>query len=213
MIDREGGIVSINRSMLAVVSGNGLLQIESGRLASTRAQYLRNAIDRMFSEGVAEYSMRLEDPLRGKAISLLFIHAKDAANVTVLAAANLVKRCPKTHSAVSLVLAAEARVTQQLALGLTVEEAAQELGIKLSTVRTHVQRVFGKVGVSRQPDLLRAISRVRYGWNRMRRAMNCRWALLTARCCTRAPAIGYRWGARVASHTWKWATPTGCPCS
>lgn len=158
MIDREGGIVSINRSMLAVVSGNGLLRIESGRLASTRAQYLRNAIDRMFSEGVAEYSMRLEDPLRGKAISLLFIHAKDAANVTVLAASQSSQALSENAlSGFFGLTAAEARVTQQLALGLTVEEAAQELGIKLSTVRTHVQRVFGKVGVSRQPDLLRAI--------------------------------------------------------
>jgi pimeloyl-ACP methyl ester carboxylesterase/DNA-binding CsgD family transcriptional regulator len=158
MIDREGGIVSINRSMLAVVSGNGLLRIESGRLASKPAQYLRGAIDRVFSDCAAEYSTRIDDPLRGKAMSLLFIHAKEAAHATVLAASQSSQALSENAlSGFFGLTAAEARVTQQLALGLTVEEAAQELGIKLSTVRTHVQRVFGKVGVSRQPDLLRAI--------------------------------------------------------
>jgi pimeloyl-ACP methyl ester carboxylesterase/DNA-binding CsgD family transcriptional regulator len=158
MIDREGGIVSINRSMLSVVSGNGLLRIESGRLASMPAQYLRNAIERMFAQGIAEYSMRLDDPIHGKSISLLFIHAKDAAYVTVLAASQSSQALSENAlSGFFGLTAAEARVTQQLALGLTVEEAGRELGIKLSTVRTHVQRVFGKVGVSRQPDLLRAI--------------------------------------------------------
>lgn len=158
MIDREGAIVSINRSMSAVVSGNGLLRIESGRLASTPAQYLRSAIDHVFSDGIEEYSMRIDDPLRGKAISLLFIHAKNAAHATVLAASQSSQALSENAlSGFFGLTAAEARVTQQLALGLTVEEAAQELGIKLSTVRTHVQRVFGKVGVRRQPDLLRAI--------------------------------------------------------
>jgi pimeloyl-ACP methyl ester carboxylesterase/DNA-binding CsgD family transcriptional regulator len=158
MIDREGGIVSINRSMSAVVGGNGLLRIESGRLASTPARYLRSAIDHVFSDGIEEYSMRIDDPLHGKAISLLFIHAKDAAHATVLAASQSSQALSENAlSGFFGLTAAEARVTQQLALGLTVEEAAQELGIKLSTVRTHVQRVFGKVGVRRQPDLLRAI--------------------------------------------------------
>jgi pimeloyl-ACP methyl ester carboxylesterase/DNA-binding CsgD family transcriptional regulator/PAS domain-containing protein len=158
MVDREGGIVSINRSMLAVAGGNGLLRIESGRLASAPAQYFRTAIDRVFSDGVEEYSMRIDDPLRGKAISLLFIHAKEAAHATVLAASQSSQALSENAlSGFFGLTAAEARVTQQLALGLTVEEAAQELGVKLSTVRTHVQRVFGKVGVSRQPDLLRAI--------------------------------------------------------
>lgn len=158
MIDREGGIVSINRSMSAVVSGNGLLRIESGRLASTPAQSLRSAIDHVFSGGIEEYSMRIDDSVHGKAISLLFIHAKDTAHVTVLAASQSSQALSENAlSGFFGLTAAEARVTQQLALGLTVEEAAQELGIKLSTVRTHVQRVFGKVGVRRQPDLLRAI--------------------------------------------------------
>ena len=158
MIDQEGGIVSINRSMSAVVSGNGLLRIESGRLASTPAQYLRSAIDHVFSDGIEEYSVRIDDPLHGKAISLLFIHAKNAPHATVLAASQSSQALSENAlSGFFGLTAAEARVTQQLALGLTVEEAAQELGIKLSTVRTHVQRVFGKVGVRRQPDLLRAI--------------------------------------------------------
>jgi pimeloyl-ACP methyl ester carboxylesterase/DNA-binding CsgD family transcriptional regulator len=168
LIDREGGIVSINRSMLSVVSGKGLLRMEAGRLSSTPAHYLRDAIDRVFSGSAGDYSVRIEDGSGGKSISLLIIHRKGAANAAVLVAS----QCSQALSEKGLgdffgLTAAESRVTQQLALGLTVEEAAQQLGIKLSTARTHVQRVFGKVGVGRQPDLLRAIfsSPLWLGWD------------------------------------------------
>jgi pimeloyl-ACP methyl ester carboxylesterase/DNA-binding CsgD family transcriptional regulator len=158
MIDREGGIVNINRAMLAVVSGKGLLRIEAGRLSSMPSHCLRDAIDRVFTNGIGEYSMRIEDGVRGKSISLLIARAKGAASATVLAASQTSQALSEKGLGEFFGLtAAESRITQQLALGLTVEEAAQQLGVKLSTARTHVQRVFGKVGVSRQPDLLRAI--------------------------------------------------------
>jgi len=157
-IDRNGAIVNINRSMLAVISGKGPLRMEAGRLSSSPSHYLLDAIERVFSNSVGDYSMRIQDSARGRSISLLIIHTKGAVNATVLAASQSSQALSeKGLSEFFGLTAAESRVTQQLAMGLTVEEAAQQLGIKLSTVRTHVQRVFSKVGVTRQPDLLRAI--------------------------------------------------------
>jgi DNA-binding CsgD family transcriptional regulator len=158
IIDQEGGVVSINRSMLSAVSGRGLVRLEANRLASTPSQTLREGIRRIFVDGVGEQSLRFEDPARGKSLSLLLLRRKGSVHATVLAASQSTQALSeKGLSEFFGLTAAESRITQQLALGRTVEEAAAELGIKMSTARTHVQRIFGKVGVSRQPDLLRAI--------------------------------------------------------
>ncbi len=51
--------------------------------------------------------------------------------------------------------AGEARVFDLIAEGLTPAEAAERLGIGVSTVRTHLLRIFDKTGVRRQADLVR----------------------------------------------------------
>jgi DNA-binding CsgD family transcriptional regulator len=49
---------------------------------------------------------------------------------------------------------AELRVLLTLAPGLAVKEAARLLGLGEPTVRTHLQRIYMKTGVSRQPELV-----------------------------------------------------------
>lgn len=51
--------------------------------------------------------------------------------------------------------ASEVGVFDLIAQGLTPAEAAQSLGIGVSTVRTHLLRIFAKTGVRRQVDLVR----------------------------------------------------------
>jgi DNA-binding CsgD family transcriptional regulator len=48
---------------------------------------------------------------------------------------------------------AQARLALFLAEGGTVNEYAQFMGIKTSTVRTHLKSIFAKTGVSRQTEL------------------------------------------------------------
>jgi len=48
---------------------------------------------------------------------------------------------------------AEARVALQIAEGLTAIEVASSLGMSHGTVRTHLKRVFSKVGVTNQTRL------------------------------------------------------------
>lgn len=51
----------------------------------------------------------------------------------------------------------EREVIDQLRAGRTAKEAARELGIELSTVRTHQYRAFRRMGIRTQKDLLRAL--------------------------------------------------------
>jgi DNA-binding CsgD family transcriptional regulator len=53
---------------------------------------------------------------------------------------------------------AEARVAVQLAAGKTAQQIAEESFVALSTIRTQVQTLFQKTGVTRQVDLIRLLS-------------------------------------------------------
>lgn len=52
---------------------------------------------------------------------------------------------------------AELKVLLALAPGLGAKDAARELGLREPTIRTHLQRVYAKTGVSRQSELVRLL--------------------------------------------------------
>jgi len=52
---------------------------------------------------------------------------------------------------------AEAKLALALAEGQRIEEAAEVLGITLSSARTYLKRIFGKTGVTRQAELVRLV--------------------------------------------------------
>jgi DNA-binding CsgD family transcriptional regulator len=52
---------------------------------------------------------------------------------------------------------AEARLASFLANGVSVEDAAAQLGVTRNTVRTQLQAVFAKTRTNRQGDLIRLI--------------------------------------------------------
>ena len=56
--------------------------------------------------------------------------------------------------------AAEIRVCEHLTRGRTPNEVAEDLGVSLSTVKTHMARIFSKMDVSRQADLVALIHRI-----------------------------------------------------
>jgi DNA-binding CsgD family transcriptional regulator/PAS domain-containing protein len=55
---------------------------------------------------------------------------------------------------------AETRMLEQLAHGMTLDEATEALGISRSTAKTHLVHIFSKMGVSRQADLIALIGRL-----------------------------------------------------
>ncbi|MBR0667661.1 helix-turn-helix transcriptional regulator [Roseomonas hellenica] len=55
---------------------------------------------------------------------------------------------------------AEARVAAEIALGDGEREAARRLGIGLNSLKTHRQRIFLKIGVTRRSELVRLLARL-----------------------------------------------------
>jgi DNA-binding CsgD family transcriptional regulator len=62
----------------------------------------------------------------------------------------------------------EARVTARLAGGLCVRDIAGALGIRVSTVRTHLKSAYAKTGARGQPDLIRLVLTSEVGRDRDR---------------------------------------------
>jgi len=54
----------------------------------------------------------------------------------------------------------EAAVADRLAQGKTVEQLAEELGMRYETARTHLRRIFSKTGTSRQGELIAILARI-----------------------------------------------------
>lgn len=52
---------------------------------------------------------------------------------------------------------AEARLAARLVAGDTVQAAGRALGIRITTARTHLSRIFLKTGTTRQPELMRVL--------------------------------------------------------
>jgi len=51
----------------------------------------------------------------------------------------------------------EAKLTQKLAEGMSLDQAADLVGISLSSARTYLKTVFSKIGVNRQPQLMKIV--------------------------------------------------------
>jgi pimeloyl-ACP methyl ester carboxylesterase/DNA-binding CsgD family transcriptional regulator len=158
IVDRYGSLISMNRALLSVIQGGRRLRLEAGRLVSVPSGPLEQAIERILSGDESEVSVRLDGDGGSGPLSLRVGRQRGTKYAIVMAAS----RAMNALSASSLctffgLTPAEARFAQNIALGLTVEEASDALRVKLSTGRTHMRSIMSKVGVRRQPDLLRAI--------------------------------------------------------
>lgn len=57
---------------------------------------------------------------------------------------------------------AEAEVGGLLGAGLSPHEVAERLNIKIATVRAHLKRIFQKLGIRRQTDLVQLVTRISF---------------------------------------------------
>ena len=179
IVDGHGRAISMNRAMLSLAQAGSGLCLQAGHLASEPADALGTAITRVLNRQQDHACVRLEPrhataPLpesaanetqtraeAPKGLSLWvsrFGQAAGEGRAMVLAASPGSRALSEDGLCAFFALSpAEARLTQQLALGHSIEDAAKALGVSHNTAKTQLKKVFSKVGVKRQPELLQAI--------------------------------------------------------
>ncbi|WP_374591925.1 alpha/beta fold hydrolase [Aquabacterium sp.] len=169
IVDANGSIISMNRSLLSITRGRNALKIDAGRLASTPTAALEHALQQVLSSRsgqTCDVPLRLPGAEPGTTLSLWVSKLAASAPSTrhhapralVLAASQTSRALSEAGlSALFGLTPAEARLTQQLALGQSVEEVCKAQGVSTNTAKTHLKRVFSKVGVKRQAELMQAV--------------------------------------------------------
>lgn len=177
LVDSAGTVITANAAAHAIVAHTGVLGIHDGRLHALRQAdqqlllgHVRQKAEQQRAQGVdpdcyAAFALLRDDhplpvtvmirpgpsfgpvsaPLRRTAIVIL----RDPARRLKLAAPDLEQLFDLSP--------AEARLAQLLADGLSMEEAALQLGVSRNTVRSQLQAVFAKTGTNRQGDLVRLL--------------------------------------------------------
>jgi len=174
-VNVQGRTISANRAMLALAQSGAGLALQAGHLVSTPPEVLASAIARVLDRQQDHACFRLEQPARppsapqkaaspaqadpGLSIWVSRLgQVADQSRAMVLAASPGIRALSEDGLCAFFSLSpAEARLTQQLALGQSVENAAKALGVSHNTAKTQLKKVFSKVGVKRQPELLQAI--------------------------------------------------------
>ena len=173
--DSAGRVWKLNRPAEAIMAEKDGLVIQNGELraaSTTENKELRTLIlsAAAVDPGTGPSSgdaMAISRPSLKRSLSILIVPLP-ASNVdvglnrpcAVAFVADAARNTSPSEDTVMRLLcltSTEAKVACMLVAGLTIEEIAQRLGNKPSTVRVHVKTIFGKTDTSRQSDLVRAI--------------------------------------------------------
>lgn len=165
IISEFGDLISMNRAFLALTQSTDLLEVTDGRLSSRPSDLLISALRQTMSDKPVDAALRLGDVDQGSSLTIWISRAASPGNTArsnrramILAASQSSRALSERGLAELFELSpAEARITQHLALGRTIEEAAAAQEISINTAKTHLKKIFAKFGVRRQPELIRAV--------------------------------------------------------
>lgn len=176
LLDRAGRIVECSAGFEAMLKSSSILGSSNRRLAAIHAQHRRQV--ELFLELLLGNRRLLELPMpirlattdlpRGLIVRGIPLEPSDdvfgvfrpAALVTItdLDRPHRVRR--KELVELFTLTLREADVAALISEGYAPEKVAHRLGISAYTVRQHLKAVFGKMGVSRQSELVSIISRI-----------------------------------------------------
>lgn len=173
LLDDRGRVAASNRAARELLAGNLGLTLDDGKLRAATldtnralAQMIARAVGASTSRGPQrsehfELSCRGRRPLRLLAVPLSGEVAAGGHPCAVFVSDSEKGVAPPEHvlSKHYGLTRAEARVTARLLRGLAVDAVAVDLGIKRETVRSHVKRIYAKVGTTRQSDLVALLLR------------------------------------------------------
>lgn len=170
LLEDNGSVIEINRTAHDLLTADDGLRISDGRLCAPRAGE-DQAIDRRLREVLGDEPFSgpvfVEVPRpSGRRPYVLFMSRIDSSRpafgVRLPRVRLLIVDTDRGDDVPREVLRAlyrltttESEVAWHLVNGASLQQAAQRLGIAHNTARHHLERIFAKTGVRRQPDLVR----------------------------------------------------------
>jgi DNA-binding CsgD family transcriptional regulator len=169
LVDADDRIIHANRAARSMLTAGAPIRSDRGELRTHRPEttaLLRSAIAQAVANnatvggvGIPASHADGEPAL----IHVLPLTSNDLpARIAPLAGAALFITpavdsigAPPALAAVYDLSAAEMRIFERLIAGETLSRVADQLGIAVTTVKTHLARIFEKTGTSRQADLIR----------------------------------------------------------
>lgn len=165
-VSREGTVVERNMAATSILkTKSALLKIERERLLYCDGRQWRPVaaeLGRFENCSLPVFELRAHDEASGTAatVTLRRMHGAFTDRLIQHASAAVCTVSPvttdKLHSAQQRfgLTDAELQVARLIARGRSAGAAAQELGVAVSTVRTHLSALFGKTGTQRQAELV-----------------------------------------------------------
>ena len=169
VVDRRAHVLFMNKAGAEFMAGgNGFTLSQSGTCRASRPaettelhRLIEAIVDR--AEAGEARAISVSRDVEERPLSVVvapLVTSPGAEAVAVLLVADPDNQImPSTETVCRLfeLTDAEARLALALAEGSRIEEAAELLGITLSSARTYLKRIFGKTGVTRQAELVRLV--------------------------------------------------------
>lgn len=175
ILDGQGKVLQVNRAAHQILKNSTCASLCDGRLSITKSRY-REEFTRLLNAAISCRERQLPDTF----VEALRIEGTSGADLGLLirtAPASTwyqdegvpcviiyVEDFEQDQSAPDQIIArlfrltrSEARLAAMLANGYTLQEAAVKLNLTESSVRTYSKKIFAKMGVSRQAELVRMI--------------------------------------------------------
>jgi DNA-binding CsgD family transcriptional regulator len=176
LVDSNATIIHANRSARTMLSAGSPIRSEQGRLRTYRPETsaaLMAAIAKAVGDEAAIGSAGIGVPAPQADGDPALIHVlplmrgdirariapRASAALFVTPAGDAVGTPAAALAALFDLTAAEMRTLEYLLAGDTPAQAADKLGIQITTLRTHQAHIFDKTGTSRLPDLIRLASK------------------------------------------------------
>ena len=163
-VDGSSKVLYASKESREIVARHQVLRITGGRLSATLQNdrtRLKDAIQRAQND-IEDGRARLPVPLifgeeSGADSSLCWVAILDMKIVVLLDDNDLIESTIETAGRIYGLSAMQKRVAEEIARGEDLTSIATTLQVSTNTVRTHVKRMFGRVGVNSQKALLKQL--------------------------------------------------------
>lgn len=162
VVDNKARVIFMNRlgaQTLAIADG---LFVDKGDIIRSSNMEVTIALHdciKNIHEADPETAFSITRNNKNTALSLLVSKSKNNKNAIIFIADPDLHMGPSLNTLKNLfgLTDAESRLVQKLTEGLSMDDAAQSCGIKISTARAYLKQVFSKTGTNRQAELVKVI--------------------------------------------------------